>query len=310
MGHDVQKILLVDDERTNLDVLCRILQSDDDNTGRAALSDYRLIIAKNGPAALKKALRDKPDLILLDIIMPGMNGFEVLSVLKESELTRSIPVIVITGLDSVEDEEKGFQLGAVDYITKPFHKSLVKARVKTHLRIVEQMHIIEQLGLIDALTNIPNRRNFDSRLTAEWGSSIRENTPLSLLMIDVDHFKKFNDKYGHQKGDVVLKMVAHIINTSIRRSSDFAARWGGEEFVVLLPRTDLDGALDLAETIRMGIEQAAIPGTETEAELSVQVSIGVTSVMPFIESSMIDFVEQADKALYAAKAAGRNRVCS
>jgi len=247
---------------------------------------------------VERATRDKPDLILLDIVMPGMSGFDVLSVLKESEITRSIPVICITGLNSVSDEEKGFRMGAVDYITKPFHQSIVKARIETHLNIVEQIRMIEQLCLFDSLTKAPNRRSFDDHMAIEWGRSMREQTYLSILMIDLDHFKKLNDTFGHQHGDTVLKEVANLIKSTIKRSADFFARWGGEEFTVLLPSTMLNGALALAEAIRAKIE----------AESSVTVSIGVASMTPSPESSITDFITQADKALYDAKRDGRNRI--
>jgi diguanylate cyclase (GGDEF)-like protein len=254
-------------------------------------------------------MADKPDLILLDIIMPGMNGFEVLSALKEMDDTRSIPVIIITGLDTVVDEEKGFRLGAVDYITKPFNKSLVKARVVTHLRIVEQVRIIEQFGLLDPLTNIPNRRSLNTQMALEWRRAIGEKTPVSFGMVDLDHFKMVNDTYGHQQGDTVLKSVAGILKSSMKRPSDFAARWGGEEFAVLLPETDSNGALKLAEDIRGNIEKALIPGIADTSTISVTASIGIASTVPTVESSMSALIERADQALYAAKKAGRNRVC-
>ncbi|MCL2456830.1 MAG: diguanylate cyclase [Defluviitaleaceae bacterium] len=281
-------ILIVDDERANIDVLSHMLKS-----------DYKISIAKSGAQALERAKRDEPDLILLDIIMPDMSGFDVLSELKETENTNAIPVICITGLDSVEHEEKGFSLGAVDYITKPFHQCIVKARIATHLRIVEQMRIIEQIGLIDALTGIPNRRSFDNRLATEWGRAVREKSSLSMLMIDVDHFKKFNDDFGHQQGDLVLKKVAETIKTTLKRPGDFFARWGGEEFAALLPSTSSAGALRFAEAIRINIQTNS----------NVTVSIGNSSLIPTHDDKIKEFVEHADKALYVAKASGRNRVC-
>ena len=310
MSHDGFTILIVDDERPNLEVLSRILQSEYKNYDGAVQLNYRIIAAKTGEAALKMALNDKPDLILLDIILPGINGFEVLSKLKESEGTRSIPVIIITGLDSIADEEMGFFLGAVDYITKPFNKSLVKARVMTHLRIVEQMRLIEHLGWLDPLTGIANRRNLDAHMVMEWGRAVREKTPFSFCMIDVDHFKLVNDTYGHQQGDIVLKSVAGIIRSSVKRSADFVARWGGEEFAVVLPSTDISGALEVAEIIRAKIEKAVFPSLTGASDIKITVSAGVASSMPYVENSMTSFLEEADQALYAAKEAGRNRVCS
>jgi diguanylate cyclase (GGDEF)-like protein len=296
MNDDRFKILVVDDERPNLDVLNEMLKN-----------DYRVIIAKSGAAALERAERDNPDLILLDIVMPGMDGFEVLASLKKSEKTMRIPVICITGLDNVADEEKGLAIGAVDYITKPFHRSIVLARIATHLRIVEQIRFIEQLGLYDALTKIPNRRSFDNHLATEWGRANREKTPISLLMVDVDHFKQLNDSYGHQHGDAVLQELAVVMKSVLKRAADFLARWGGEEFAVLLPQTDLKGAREVAEQIRAGVEAAGVycadaTGTKTT------VSVGVNAQRPVPETALEEFIHETDKRLYQAKEAGRNRI--
>ena len=282
------KILLVDDMRSNIETLCQALQD-----------SYKVIIAKSGSAALEKAAKEMPDLILLDLLMPGLDGCAVLTALKESEATRAIPVIIITCLNSVENEEKGFHLGAVDYITKPFHKSVVKARIATHIRILEQIRIIEQLGLMDALTNIPNRRGFDNQLSMEWSRAIREKKPISLIIMDADYFKNVNDTYGHQYGDAVLKKLAEIIKSTVKRPGDFFARWGGEEFALLLPHTKLAGAIALAEAIRTNIEKSS----------KVTVSLGVTAALPTTESDLEEFVGQADQALYCAKESGRNQIC-
>jgi diguanylate cyclase (GGDEF)-like protein len=187
---------------------------------------------------------------------------------------------------------------------------LVKARVKTHLKIVNQLRLIEQLSLEDTLTNIPNRRNFDNRMILEWGRAIRDKVPLSVLMIDVDHFKIFNDTYGHQQGDKALQTVANAIRSALKRSSDFAARWGGEEFAVLLPNTDADGAMGVAERVRMSVEESMVASICNTTKLKVTISIGIATVMPSQEDTIIDLVRQADTALYTAKSMGRNRVCS
>jgi len=280
-------ILIVDDNQADLDELCDILQA-----------EYRTVIATTGAEALEIAAQDKPDLILMDVILQGMSDFEVLSALKESKCTQSIPVICITSLNNVADEEKGLTLGAVDYITKPFHKSIVKARIKTHLRIVEQLRTIERLHSFDALTEIPNRKSFDKQLAAEWGRAVRAQAFISIIMIDADRFKAVNDKYGHQHGDMVLKELAATIKSAIKRPADYFARWGGEEFAALLPNTELDGAMALAEEIR----------AKVEAESSVTVSVGVATVIPSAEICVDDFFRQADQALYHAKQSGRNRV--
>ena len=289
-------ILITDDGKTNLDILSGILSP-----------FYNILVARNGRRALELARENKPDLILLDVLMPEMSGFEVIAKLKESDVTSRIPVIFITGLTSTDNEEKGFFLGAVDYITKPFNKAIVKARVNTHIRIIDQMRTIEQIGLIDPLTKIANRRGFEKRLDAEWGRASRTKIPLSVLMMDVDLFKNYNDAYGHQQGDVVLKTFADVSAQTLMRPSDFIARWGGEEFVILLPGTDSDGAMEVAERIRKNIEGMTIT-TEEDEQTKITVSIGIHTLIPGTDSSAENLIKKADRALYTAKNTGRNRV--
>jgi diguanylate cyclase (GGDEF)-like protein len=292
-------LLIVDDENSNLKVLAHILGQ-----------DYTIYTATNGKNALEKAKEYLPDLILLDILMPDMNGYQTLYEIKVTEEIKKIPVIFISGLDSVEDEERGLSLDAVDYITKPFNPTTVKIRVRNQIQIVNQMRTIERLSMIDQLTNIPNRRSFDEKFQLEWKHAVREQTPISFLIMDLDKFKLINDTYGHQQGDIVLQAVSIIFSHSCKRPGDFAARWGGEEFVVLLPNTPQDGAVEIAEKIRVEVEKATIPSL-TEAEIKVTVSIGVNSLVPDNDTSMNIFISNADKALYTAKQEGRNRVvCS
>ena len=298
-GHKKEyTILIIDDEKTNLDILGSILSP-----------VYNLLISRNGPRAIELAKEHKPDLILLDVLMPDMSGFEVITKLRESEETCKIPVIFITGLTSAQDEEKGFFLGAVDYIAKPFNKAIVKARVNTHIRIVDQMRMIERIGLIDPLTKISNRRGFENRLDAEWNRAFREKTPIGILMLDVDKFKCYNDAYGHQQGDETLKAFAETITKTLKRPVDFAARWGGEEFVILLPGADLGGATEVADRVRENVEALVVP-TEEGAETRMTVSIGVNSAIPDTCITIDEFIKKADQALYTAKAQGRNKVCT
>ena len=289
-------ILVVDDERSNIVDLSNILRP-----------LYVVLAAKDGPSAIEVAQSARPDLILLDIIMPGMSGFEALTELKHNDATKDIPVIIVTGLNNSKDEEKGLLLGAVDYIAKPFDSAVVKLRVKTHLKILEQMRIIEGYSMIDHLTNLPNRRSLDNRLAFEWNSAIRNNTPLGAMMIDIDNFKGFNDSYGHMSGDEALKTVANIISQKIKRSVDFVARWGGEEFAVLLPFTDLNGAVKVAERIREHIANKIIFCADGQ-KTHITVSIGVNSGLPSADMKMDDVFLNADKALYVAKDAGKNVV--
>jgi len=299
MAKKKYKILIVEDSRINQEVLLRILKH-----------DHNLILAKTGTEALEVAKKEIPDLILLDIILPEMDGFEVLTRLKKNDSTHSIPVIIISGMAKPDDEVKGLSLGAVDYITKPFHDIVVKTRIDTQLRILKQMRMIEEIGFIDTLTNIPNRRQFDKFLVREWNRAIRENTSISIMMIDVDHFKMYNDTYGHQQGDVALQMVADATVTSFKRSVDIAARWGGEEFAVLLVNTTLVGTMKVAEDIRRNVEAISIPAADGTSFHNVTISIGVAHMVPKKDYSMSDLIRQADEALYKAKDLGRNQVCS
>lgn len=290
-------LLIVDDENVNLKVLNYILGN-----------EYVIYTAKDGIGAIEKAKKYKPDLILLDILMPDMDGYQTLAAIREDEEIKKTPVIFITGLDSDEDEEKGLSLDAADYITKPFSAAIVKLRVQHQIRIINQLRTIEHLSMIDQLTNIPNRRCFDRHFQMEWKQAIREKTPLSLLMLDIDDFKNVNDTYGHQQGDIILQMVAKIFPLAFRRPIDFAARWGGEEFIALLPNTHLEGAMEIAEKIRADIEKKETP--YSGGVIKITISIGVNTLVPVQSSSLNAFISNADKALYAAKEAGKNRVFS
>ena len=289
-------ILIVDDERANLLALNGILSQ-----------EYAVTLAKSGEQAIALAVEHKPDLILLDVLMPVMDGFEVMKALKASEETASTPVIFVTGLDSEADEEKGFQLGAVDYITKPFRPAIVKVRVATHMKIIRHIRMNEKLGLVDALTDIPNRRSFNDRLSLEWKRAERDKTSLSLLAFDLDKFKMYNDRYGHPQGDELLKVVAKILAAAARRPSDLAARLGGEEFMLLLPATSLEAALHVAEQIREAVEGTVVP-TASGEPTSATVSIGAASVTPEPGQLSETLVARADENLYKAKNSGRNKV--
>ena len=290
-------VLIVDDESSNIMALTHILSP-----------EYVVYAAKNGQKAIEAAGKYLPDIILLDIVMPEMDGHAVIGALKNDEQTRDIPIVFITGLSNADDEEKGLNMGAADYISKPFSPAIVKLRVKNQIKMLNQIRMIELLSMLDQLTSIPNRRGFDNRMDLEWIRAMRENTYISLLIMDVDKFKVYNDTYGHQQGDRVLQAVAKAVTQSLNRAGDYAARWGGEEFVVLLPNTDLDGALFIAERIRVKIGDEAIPCADG-SETKVTVSIGVNSQKPLRAGSRESFIFEADKALYRAKESGRNRVC-
>lgn len=290
-------VLIVDDEKSNLVILAEILKG-----------KYKVVLAKSGPQAVERAIKQPPDLILLDIVMPGMNGYQVLYELKNDDRLKDIPVIFISALRDEADEEKGLVLGAVDYISKPFSPAIVLARVNIQIKIVRQIKLIEGIALLDGLTEIPNRRNYNERITMEWKRAVREQKPISLLFMDIDYFKKFNDNYGHSQGDEALKAVANAISRAINRPADFAARIGGEEFAVLLPNTHKDGALHKAELIRAEVEALGMPHQFSTVSSVLTISIGGTSCLPDQESSLQEFIDEADKMLYTAKNVGRNKV--
>lgn len=297
---EFSRILIVDDERQNIKVLTEFLRK-----------DYKIMASKTGEQALNAVFGPSPpDLILLDIMMPEIDGYEVCRRLKADSRSMHIPVIFITALDSSDDEAKGFQLGAVDYITKPFKPIIVKARVRTHIQLKRKTDLLERMASIDGLTEIPNRHNFDLTLEKELRRRIRNNALLSLILLDVDFFKKYNDHYGHAEGDNCLRRVAKALAGCVRRVSDFVARYGGEEFVIILPETDRTGAIEIAEEVRLAVIGLNITHATSDIADHVSVSLGVATVSGDQPVSPVDVIKEADAALYKAKASGRNRVVS
>lgn len=291
------KVLIVDDSAETVKIL-----------GDAIEDLCEIRFALNGAKALEMvASGDPPDLILLDILMPEIDGFEVCKKIKSCPATFGIPVLFVTSLSELEDEAKGLEIGAIDYITKPVNPHIVRARVKNHLEQLRHREMLEQLCAIDSLTCIPNRRRFAEALEQEWSRSVRSRRPISLLMIDVDCFKAYNDFYGHPAGDDCLKLVAQTLDSTMRRPTDLAARYGGEEFVVLLPETDPDGATDVAEMLRSEIRELDIKHADSQVADRVTVSIGVAGGVPKLGDSQEILVKTADKALYEAKQNGRNQ---
>jgi len=289
------KVLVVDDEKTNRLLLAEVLKD-----------DYRVILAKDGEMALALAARHAPDIVLLDVVMPGMDGYHVLRRLKQRDETRHMPVIFISALDSVEDEEKGLLLGAADYIAKPFHPPIVRARIRNHVQAVSHRRLLEHLALVDALTEIPNRRRFEKAMQGEWP----QGQSMSLVMVDVDYFKHYNDHYGHASGDQVLRQVAGTLSGLLKRDADVVARIGGEEFVLFMPDTSPEGAQALAEQARQAVQDIGIPHAMSVASSAVSISLGGASVvLPQAGPLPPDVLERCDRALYRAKHLGRNRVC-
>ncbi len=294
-------ILIVDDTSKNIQIVANILRD----------KGYQMAFARDGKTALRHTKSRAFDLILLDIIMPGMNGFEVCERLKASLETRDIPVIFLSAKAKTQDIVKGFEVGGVDYITKPFQAPELLARVQFHVALWRKTCILQAIVDKDGLTMIPNRRRFDEFLNLEWRRCLREQTPLAFIMIDIDWFKQYNDCYGHLQGDECLKQVAHTICKTVRRPTDLAARYGGEEFVVVLGRTGTEQAMMVAENIRTAIEGLQIPHHTSEVSPVVTISLGVASMIPDAHTSPENLLNAADRRLYNAKNAGRNQVkCS
>ena len=293
------KILVVDDIPSNVHVLSRILKD-----------DYDIYFATDGDKALELVQARLPDLVLLDIMMPGMDGYEVCHRIKTDATTRDIPVIFISAKSEVEDETHGLEVGAIDFITKPISPPIVKARVRNHLLLKRQTDLLRELSFLDGLTGIANRRRFDEALLREWRRCARSHLPLSLVMLDVDHFKAYNDHYGHQAGDECLRAVAHVLAEQTKRPGDLVARYGGEEFVCLLPETDEDGAVLVAERLREAVARQRLPHALSPVAEHVTISLGVATALPVADAPPDSLSQAADQLLYEAKRAGRNRVRS
>ncbi len=291
-------ILIVDDVSENIMILGDLLGD-----------DYEARFALNGADALATVAQGGVDVILLDVMMPGIDGYEVCRRLKSDDRTMDIPIIFITAKDDVEDEARGLALGAVDYITKPFNAPIVKARVRTHVELKSKTDLLARMAQIDGLTGLANRRRFDEVLDSEWQRAVRVQTWLSLIMLDIDHFKKYNDFYGHPVGDACLQQVACSLETTSTRASDLVARYGGEEFAVLLPGNGPAGALGVAEKIAAGVQALNIEHADSPVSTVVTMSIGIASVVPTSRGSAAQLIASADEYLYAAKQQGRDRIC-
>ncbi|WP_332878700.1 diguanylate cyclase [Massilia sp. S19_KUP03_FR1] len=291
-------LLVVDDQPSNIQTLYAIFQD-----------SYEVCMAVNGIEALAFCALRRPDLILLDVVMPGIGGYALCEALKQDSRNCDIPIIFVTGNADPLDEVQGFEVGGADFITKPFHATVVRARVQTQLTIKRQADLLRLLALVDGLTGVANRRQFDHVLDAEWRRCGRSGQPLSLLMIDVDHFKKYNDHYGHQQGDVCLRAIAGVIKATVRRPHDLTARYGGEEFACILPDTGRHGALTKAREIEQAIRKLALAHADAPEGI-ITVSIGVASVSRQDPGdSVASLVSAADAHLYRAKREGRGRVC-
>jgi diguanylate cyclase (GGDEF)-like protein len=319
------KILIVDDRPDDIILLSAILTS----------QGYEVMMSDRGKLAIEVVKTNLPDIILLDINMPEMDGFEVCRILKSDRSTRDIPIIFISALDEVNHKTRAFNFGGNDYITKPFQVEEVLVRVKNQLKIYRlqtelkaknirleehnrelqaaenQLLILNQklnkLATLDSLTQIANRRCFDEFLIREWRRGIREKFTLSLIFCDVDYFKLYNDRFGHQAGDICLKEIAQAISKTAKRPADLVARYGGEEFAIILPQTPANNALLLAEKIRLEVKKLNLINPESSISNVVSLSLGVTAVVPSSQYKTKQLLVTADKALYQAKKQGRDR---
>lgn len=292
------RLLLVDDDPISLMVLNKAIEE-----------THEVRFATAGVQAFE-LLREAPaDLILLDMNMPEMDGFEVCRRLKNDPITADIPVIFVTAQQDTEAETNALDAGGVDFIVKPINPAVVRARIRTHLTLKAQSDFLKKIAFIDGLTGIANRRRYDDALLTEWRYCRRNNLPLTLLMIDIDHFKQFNDHYGHLEGDNCLKTVATAIKQPFFRSHDIVARYGGEEFICLLPACDREPGRTKAEDVRRTIADLEIPHATSSTARVVTVSIGVASVYPNDVGNPLALFRAADTALYQAKNSGRNQVC-
>ena len=314
-------ILIVDDDPSMRQVLRRVMEKD----------GYQVVEAANGEQGLEVYRRLKPQLILLDALMPVMDGFACCTHLQklisesssEDEAFADVndlnsiartPVLMITGLDDQASVDRAFAVGATDYVTKPIHFAVLRQRVR---RLIQQSQLyqkleianreLQRLASLDGLTGVANRRRFDEYLDTEWQLMAREKLPLSLILCDIDFFKKYNDTYGHQAGDACLRQVADALRFCARRSVDLVARYGGEEFVVILPNTTVSVAAQIAEEMRSVVNALQIPHVQSAVSEHVTLSLGIACLTPTLNTSPAMLIAAADAALYQAKAAGRNR---
>jgi two-component system, cell cycle response regulator len=290
-----QKVLVIDDSP----LIHRLVRT------RLSELGVEVLEATHGQQGLALARQEHPDLILLDVEMPVMNGFEACQLLKHDPATHDIPVIFLTGADEAVDKVRGFDLGAVDYVTKPFDLIELRARVRAALNTKTLMDLLTSQAQLDGLTGLRNRRYFDERLHQELAAARRYGRGVGLVLLDLDYFKAINDTHGHPKGDQVLRKIAELLIT-VCRASDVPCRYGGEEFAVILPESNPDQAFRCGQRIINEIRQNA--DLAAILRQAVTVSIGTACTLPADGMTAADLVETADKALYHAKASGRNRV--
>ncbi len=322
-------ILVADDDKAIRNLLCEYMNNE----------GYRVVDVANGKECLDAYISLKPDLVLLDALMPVMDGFtccnELMQIARNnlalalanfdsesyastsviSKLWERTPILMITGLDDSESVDRAFSSGATDYVTKPIHWAVLRQRVR---RLLQQAQLykqleaanqaLQQLANMDGLTGLANRRRFDEYLTNQWINLVGSLKPVSLILCDIDFFKRFNDKYGHPAGDLCLQKVAAVLNSAAQKNQDLVARYGGEEFAVIMPNTHAPGAVHVAALMQSGVRELQVEHSDSDVSNYVTLSLGVATTTPNVESSPNDLILAADKALYQAKQEGRNRI--
>lgn len=292
----MDKILVIDDSAVQTEFLSSILRD-----------DYEVAVRHTAEEGLQAAMEGDYSLILLDVVMPGTDGFVLLREMKGTEITRYVPVILITSLSDAQYEERGLLLGAVDYVTKPFNPLIIKARVNTHIQLYHYQMRFKEQAMIDELTGVANRRRYEGESSARWREAIRFELPFSICMFDIDHFKRYNDTYGHPAGDKAIAAVAQKVSSHFLRSTDLFARYGGEEFVAVFLGGQGVSSFEFMKTVRQSVEDMHIPHNSPVSPW-LTISVGGITLTPRPGDSLDTYLKLADAMLYDAKRLGRNRV--
>lgn len=290
------KILVIDDSAVQAEHLCSILSG-----------DYEVDICNTAQEGLARVKEENYSLVLLDVVMPDVDGFMLLQELKGTVLTKHIPVILLTSLADVQYEERGLLLGAVDYVAKPFSPVIIKARVNTHIQLYHYQTKFREQAMVDGLTGVPNRRRYEGESLTKWQDAIRFSLPMSICIMDIDHFKRYNDTFGHPAGDQTIISVAQTAASYFRRATDLFARYGGEEFVAIFMGNDGPSSFEFLKGLRQAVEDLHIPH-DSPVSPWVTVSVGGVSLVPKAGDDYETYLKLADTMLYDAKRFGRNQV--